>query len=601
MTKDFSENSRRDFFNSGSLVWVTSRLFAGEYMKMSQLFLPTLREVPADAVVISHQLMLRAGMIRKVAAGIYNFLPLGLRVIKKINRILTEEMNRSGGQEIMMPVVQPAEMWQESGRYQEYGPELLRFTDRKDAQFCLGPTHEEVVTCLVRDHVKSYKQLPLNLYQIQTKFRDEIRPRFGLMRGREFLMKDAYSFCADKQSQQAIYQEMYDCYHRIFNRCGLKFKAVSAATGSIGGDLSHEFQVLAQSGEDSIASCKQCGFTANVELAPITHHPEKTNAVALPMEEIHTPGTKTIEAVCEFLGLPQNTSIKSLVYECDGEVVLIMLRGDHKLSEAKLLKSLNAKKAVMASDEDVASKVGPAGFLGCVNLKAPIRVVADIDLKGSLNLVMGANKVDTHLKNVCLDRDIKSTEFFDLREAISGDHCGKCDGEYEFVRGIEVGHIFYLGQKYSKALNATFQNEAGESCVMEMGCFGIGVGRTAAASVEQNHDEKGIIWPKALAPFDIHLVTLGFDEEMMNEALKIKLSLEENGFEVLWDDRNERAGVKLNDADLVGIPLRLTLGSRGLKEKNLEVLVRSKQAEGVINVSLNADFVGEIKRIYDAI
>jgi prolyl-tRNA synthetase len=564
-------------------------------MRMSQLFLPTLREVPSDAVVISHQLMLRAGMIRKVAAGIYTFLPLGLRVIKKITKILTEEMNKSGGQEILMPLVQPAQMWQESGRYEEYGPELLRFQDRKDTWFCLGPTHEEVVTTLVRDHVKSYKQLPLNLYQIQTKFRDEIRPRFGLMRGREFIMKDAYSFCADKKSQEAIYQEMSDCYHRIFTRCGLRFKAVSAATGSIGGDLSHEFQVLAQSGEDSIASCTKCGFTANVELAGVGILPvAKSNAQPAPMEEIFTPNTKTIESVCEYLGTPQDQSIKSLVYQCDDDLVLIMLRGDHKLSEAKLQKALGAKRIAMADENDILASVGPVGFLGGVGCKPGVKIVADHALNGTSGLVMGANKVDTHLKNVFLERDVPGVKYLDLREASPGDICAKCEGAYEFLRGIEVGHIFYLGQKYSKALNATFQSETGETGVMEMGCYGIGVGRTAAAAIEQNHDEKGIIWPPSLAPFDVHVVTLGFDDALIEWANKITQTLEARGLEVLLDDRSERAGVKLNDADLIGCPVRITLGSRGLKEGAMEVLPRARQADGAIMIKDQEDFAGQI-------
>lgn len=545
-------------------------------MRMSKLFLPTLREVPADAQVISHQLMLRSGMIKKLAAGVYTFLPLGLRVIKKISKIIEQEMNNASGQEILMPVVQPAELWRESGRFNEYGPELLRFQDRKETWFCLGPTHEEVVTSLVRDHVKSYKSLPLTLYQIQTKFRDEIRPRFGLMRGREFIMKDAYSFCADKKSQDEVYQAMWDAYHRIFERCGLKFRAVKAATGSIGGDMSHEFQVLAQSGEDAIASCNACNYAANVELAEIRTEASPPSLNVEPLKELKTPGQKSIEEVSSFLKMDGKKFIKTLAFMIDDELVLALVRGDQEVSEAKLKSALRAKVVQKAEEAEVAKKVGPVGFIGPVGVS--VKVISDHCLKNGSSMVAGANQKDLHLANVDVARDM-NPEFFDIREAQSGDGCGQCGKPFEILRGIEVGHIFYLGKKYSKAMSATIQNENGETIEMEMGCYGIGVGRTAAASVEQNHDEKGIIWPKAIAPYEVHLVVLGVGTEIEAASLGIYEELQKAGLEVLFDDRDERAGVKLNDADLIGCPIRLTLGARGLKNGEVEVTLRSRSSE----------------------
>ncbi len=567
-------------------------------MRMSKLFLPTLREVPADATVISHQLMLRAGLIRKLASGIYTFLPLGLRVIKKISAILEQEINAAGGQEILMPVVQPAELWRESGRYEEYGPELLRFKDRKDTWFCLGPTHEEVVTALVRDHVKSYKNLPLTLYQIQTKFRDEIRPRFGLMRGREFIMKDAYSFCADKKSQDAVYQTMWDAYHRIFQRCGLQFRAVRAATGSIGGDMSHEFQVLAQSGEDAIASCDQCGYAANVELAvvkemaPLHHHEPSTE---LPTA-VETPNHKTIAEVAQLLGVGPERIIKAVAFVVDGHLVLALVRGDQDVSEAKLKSALTADSAMIADDATIANKIGPVGFIGPVAVERDIKIIADLSLRGLTDMVAGANIKDRHLNHVDVARDINA-EFFDIRQALENDPCGQCGAPFKILRGIEVGHIFYLGKKYSKAMGATFQNEHGETAEMEMGCYGIGVGRTAAAAIEQNHDERGIIWPVSLAPYHVHVVQLGVDEELTPAAMDIYHKLQSAGLEVLLDDRDERAGVKLNDADLIGCPIRLTIGTRGLKNREIELLERRLPSDQAVKMPLDGDFVGRIKEI----
>lgn len=566
-------------------------------MRLSKLFLPTLREVPADANVISHQLMLRAGLIRKVASGIYTFLPLGLRVIKKISTILQEEMNNASGQEILMPLVQPAELWNESGRFGEYGPELLRFKDRKDTWFCLGPTHEEVVTALVRDHVKSYKGLPLTLYQIQTKFRDEIRPRFGLMRGREFIMKDAYSFCADRASQDAVYQAMWDAYHRIFTRCGLQFRAVRAATGAIGGDLSHEFQVLAQSGEDAIASCDECNYAANVELAEIKeskvpHKDVRPEAY----KEIYTPKVKTIAEVSAFLEMPPENMIKSVVFDVDGQLVLALVRGDHEVSDAKIKRALESDVVQPASAEALKKAGLVEGFIGPINLSHVSRTIADHSLNGMSSMVVGANREDTHLCNIDVARDIK-TEFADIKQANLGDPCGQCGEPFKILRGIEVGHIFYLGKKYSKAMGALIQNEHGENTEMEMGCYGIGVGRTAAAAIEQNHDDKGIIWPASIAPYHVHMVQLGNDQELTLAVNDIYQRLVNSGIEVLLDDRDERAGVKLNDADLIGCPLRLTVGSRGIKARQIELTKRRAQGEGALVVSMDEDYVARIKML----
>lgn len=563
-------------------------------MLLSKLFLPTMREVPGDAVVISHQLMLRAGLIRKVAAGIYTYLPLGLRVIKKISAILEQEMSQAGAQEILMPMVQPSDLWRESGRFNEYGPELLRFKDRKDTAFCLGPTHEEVVCALVRDHVKSYKSLPLTLFQIQTKFRDEVRPRFGLMRGREFIMKDAYSFCADKKTQDHVYQTMWDAYHRIFQRCGLQFRAVRADTGSIGGDLSHEFQVLAQSGEDAIASCDKCSFAANVELAHIRPNESLAQADGAAMGEVATPGKHSIEDQAQHLGVTRQQFIKTLAYDIDGVLCLVLVRGDQEVSEAKLKKALKADSVGLASDQQVATEVGPLGFVGPFNTS--LKVFADNGLKGAASMFAGANKQGFHWSNVSLMRDVKP-EFHDIRQANNGDPCGECGASYRILRGIEVGHIFYLGTKYSKAMSASVQNEHGENVIMEMGCYGIGVGRTAAAAIEQNHDEKGIIWPVSIAPYHVHLVSLGIEEEVLSEAQALYQRLTAAGIEVLYDDRDERAGVKLNDADLIGCPLRITLGKRGVKNREFEALLRNQQAQGPSMISLDSDYPEAIKAL----
>lgn len=546
-------------------------------MRYSQLLIPTMKEDPADAQVASHRLMVRAGMIRKVTAGVYNYLPLGLRVIQKISQIIREEMNKAGAQEILMPFVQPAELWQETGRWDQMGPLLARFKDARGADFCLGPTHEEVVTDLVRREVKSYRQLPINLYQIQTKFRDEIRPRFGLMRGREFLMKDAYSFGRDQKDALDAYDDMFAAYQRIFTRCGLHFCAVEADTGAIGGNRSHEFQVLADTGEDAIASCNSCGYAANVELAEI-HAPDISEGDVDPMltlEKVHTPSKKTIADVSAFLGVLPSQTIKSMAYMIDGEVVLVLCRGDHEVNEIKLKKALGAVSLQLLTDANMIEHGLACGFVGPINLTGNIRIYADLQLKSSGLMVVGANEPDHHFGKASIGRDFQA-EYLDLKTATTGDLCGRCGNPFVIQRGIEVGHVFYLGTKYSKAMNASFLGDDGKDTLMEMGCYGLGVSRTAAAAVEQNHDENGIIWPMAIAPFQVSLVRISSDEESISAGDALYKSLILKGVEVLYDDRDERPGVKFKDNDLIGCPLRITIGGRSLKEGLVELKSRSE-------------------------
>jgi prolyl-tRNA synthetase len=545
-------------------------------MRYSQYFIPTVKETPADAEVISHKLLLRAGMVRKLAAGIYNYLPLGLRSLRKVETIVREEMDRAGAIEILMPGVQPAELWQESTRWEQYGKELLRFRDRKDAEFCLGPTHEEVVTDLVRREVKSYRQLPLNLYQIQAKFRDEIRPRFGLMRGREFIMKDAYSFDVDSEAADISYERMYQAYRRIFERCGLRFRAVEADTGSIGGSSSHEFMVLAESGEDAIASCNCCHYAANVEKAEARPFEAPEHAEPRPLEKVATPEKRSIEEVSAFLGVSASTMIKTLVLLADEEPVVALLRGDHDLNEIKLKNLLSATNIEMAPDEVVERVTGaPAGFAGPVGLKA--RIVADLAVQGMRNGVTGANEKDMHLKNVNLERDFRVERFADIRNVVHGDSCPRCgEGELEMWRGIEVGHVFKLGIKYSEALKATYLDAEGKERIIFMGCYGIGVSRTVAACIEQNNDENGIIFPIPIAPFHCIISAVNYTkEDAVREACdRIYAELTAAGVEVLLDDRDERPGVKFKDADLIGIPLRIVVGSKNLAEGKVELKER---------------------------
>ena len=544
-------------------------------MRTSQLFIPTLRQTPGEAEVVSHRLMLRAGMIRKVAAGIYTYLPLGLRVLKKIESIIRQEMNRAGAQELLMPILSPAELWRETGRWDFYGKELLRCRDRHDRDFCFGPTHEEVITDLFRREIRSYRQLPMNCYQIQTKFRDEIRPRFGLMRGREFIMKDAYSFDADEDSARLSYQKMYDAYERIFTRCGLKFRAVEADTGLIGGSMSHEFMVLADTGEETIVYDEGGSYAANVELAETTPPTEEDDAAPLALEAVQTPGTKTVEEVCAFLKVSPDRLVKTLLYQTSaGDVIAVLIRGDHEANAIKINRFLGTTEITLASAETVsAASSAPVGFAGPVGLTG-IRIIADHAVKAMRNFVVGGNKNDTHLINANWERDFAVEAFLDLRLARAGDRSPRSDGRLQEAKGIEVGHVFLLGIKYSQAMNATFLDADGQETLAIMGCYGIGVSRTAAASIEQNHDDKGMIWPVPIAPFHVHLLPVTASEQVVQTAGMLYDACLEAGVEVLWDDRDERAGVKFNDADLIGAPFHVTIGDRGLKQGVIELKQR---------------------------
>ena len=563
-------------------------------MRYSQYLLNTLKETPADAEVISHQLMMRAGMIRKIAAGIYSYLPLGLRSIRKVEQIIREEMNRAGAIELLMPMVVPAELWQESTRWEQYGKELLRLKDRKDADFCLGPTHEEVITDIVRREVRSYRQLPLNLYQIQSKFRDEIRPRFGLMRGREFIMKDAYSFDVDEAGADVAYDKMYQAYRRIFERCGLRFRAVEADTGNIGGSSSHEFMVLADSGEDAIVSCDSCEYAANVEKAELRDAGGDFPVPTQALTKVATPGQRTIEEVAGFLQVEPARLIKTLILRTDGgETVAVLLRGDRELNDIKLCRLLDCNEVELADEETVRRVTGaPSGFAGPVGLKG--RILADFEVRAMGDAVTGANEVDTHYTGVACGRDFTVETFADLREAVAGDFCPRCAGKLEVWRGIEVGHVFKLGTKYSQALGATFLDAQGQEQVIFMGCYGIGVGRTVAAAIEQNHDENGIVFPMPIAPFQVIVTMVNpNDAEVCAAAEKLYAELLERGIEVLLDDRDERPGSKFKDADLLGIPLRVTVGARGLKDGALEVQERRSGAREMLPLAEVAEAVAE--------
>jgi prolyl-tRNA synthetase len=531
-------------------------------MKRSQLFLPTMKDVPAEAEVISHQLMLRAGFIRRVAAGIYSYLPLGHRVMQKVAQIIREEMNRAGAQELLLPAVQPAELWQESGRWELMGKEMMRLKDRHERDFCLGPTHEEVVTDLARREIRSYRQLPLMLYQVQTKFRDEIRPRFGLMRGREFVMKDAYSFDRDDAGADASYRKMYDAYGAVFSRCGLRYSAVEAESGAIGGSYSQEFMVLADTGEDAIAVCDGCHYAANVERAEIAADPAlQPGDAPKPLAAVATPGRTTVEAVAAYLGVPRRAVVKTLLYEADGRVVGVLVRGDRQVNEAKLAKYLQSG-GVRLADRATVERVtgGPEGYSGPVGLTG-VPIVADAEVRGLGNLVVGANAPDMHYVNANAGRDFGVDRYLDVRVVSEADPCARCGKPLRLVRGIEVGHVFKLGTKYSTAMGATYLDADGTAHPIVMGCYGIGVGRTAAAAVEQHHDADGIIWPLPIAPLQVTVVPVSVtDSRGWETAQSLHDALEAAGVEVLLDDRDERPGVKFKDADLIGLPLRVTVG-----------------------------------------
>ena len=542
-------------------------------MRTSQFLLATVKETPSDAEIISHQLMIRAGMIRKLAAGIYSWLPLGLRVLRKAESVVREEMDRSGAQEVLMPSVQPAELWQESGRWEDYGPELLRFTDRHEREFCYGPTHEEVITTLMRNEIQSYRQLPANFYQIQWKFRDEIRPRFGVMRGREFLMKDAYSFDIDPEGMQKIYQVMHQTYHRIFTRLGLETRAVTADSGTIGGSHSHEFHVLADSGEDPIALCSSCDYTANVEAVPTVGGegapPEGEN----PLTKVHTPGVKTIDDVCGQLKLPAGSAIKTLVVDgIDGPVALL-LRGDHDLNTIKAEKMERVSAPLTFADPKTIHSIAGAGVGSVGPLGLSIPIIADHAVLSLADFVCGANEEAFHLTGVNWGRDLPQPKGADLRNVNEGELCPECgEGKLQIRRGIEVGHIFQLGTKYSESMEATCLSDEGKITTLWMGCYGIGVSRIVAAAIEQSHDDNGIIWPAPLAPFDISIVPIGFNKskKVAEVVNRLEKELTAAGFDLLVDDRNERPGVMFADMDLIGIPHRLVVGERSLERGCVE-------------------------------
>lgn len=535
-------------------------------MRWSTSYIPTLKEAPADAEVISHKLLIRAGMVRKLTSGIYIYLPLGLKTLEKAAQIVREEMNEAGALELLMPMVQPADLWQETGRWEFYGKELLRFQDRHNRDYCLGPTHEEVITDLVRGEVRSYRQLPLNLYQIQTKFRDEIRPRFGLMRGREFMMKDAYSFDATDAGADESYRKMFDAYMRIFTRMGLKFRAVQADSGSIGGNFSHEFHVLAETGEDTIAACTACQYAANVERAEVVWKGKACTDSCPDVEEVHTPGAHSVEEVCAFMKIAPQTLVKTMLFAVDGKPVAALVRGDREVNDVKLKNLLNAATVEFATPEQVTAWTkAPVGFAGPVGLDGVPRVYADLELQGGNDWVTGANKGDMHLRHVDLSRDANITAYADLRTITEADPCPQCGGRLELPKGIEVGHVFKLGTKYSEPMKAVFLDEKGKEQTMIMGCYGIGVSRVVASCIEQRNDEGGIVFPPPLAPFEVVLLNLDSkNTEVCNRVDSIYGDLMAEGRDVLLDDRDERPGVKFKDADLIGVPMQLVVGGKGL-------------------------------------
>ena len=564
-------------------------------MRASAFHLNTLKEAPNEAEIASHQLMLRAGMIRKLAGGVYNYMPMGLRVIRKIERIIREEMDAAGALELLMPVVQPAELWMESGRWTEYGPELLRIKDRHGRDFVLQPTSEEVITDIARNEIQSWRQLPVNFYHIQTKFRDERRPRFGVMRGREFTMKDAYSFDRDVEGAQKSYRIMYDAYMKIFNRMGLTFRAVSADTGSIGGSQSHEFQVIADIGEDLIVYDPESDYAANIELAAAPCLIATRSPASSPMTLTPTPGASKCEAVAELLGIPLASTIKSIVLATDPEkgpaqIWLLLLRGDHELNEIKAGKIEGLNKGFrFATESEIIDTFGcKPGYLGPVGTKQPVKVIADLTVSNMHDFVVGANQEDAHLTGVNWGRDLPEPDLItDLRNVVVGDTSPSGKSKLAIQRGIEVGHVFYLGTKYSKALNATFLDESGKPALMEMGCYGIGVTRIAGAAIEQNHDERGIVWPRAIAPFEVVVCGLGWgkSEAVREESEKIYNALKAAGVDVILDDRDQRPGIMFAEWELIGVPVRITVGDRGLKDGIVEVLLRKETEAARVSLS----------------
>ncbi|XJZ28532.1 proline--tRNA ligase [Bacillota bacterium Lsc_1132] len=543
-------------------------------MRQSMTLIPTLREIPADAEIKSHQLLLKAGFIRQNASGIYSYMPLGRRVLQKIETIVREEMDKAGAVEMLMPALQQAELWQESGRWYTYGPELMRLNDRNQREFALGATHEEVITSLVRDEVKSYKRLPLTLYQIQTKFRDEKRPRFGLLRGREFVMKDAYSFHSNTDSLDKVYQALFEAYSNVFRRCQLNFRAVIADSGAMGGKDTHEFMVLSDIGEDTIAYSDTSNYAANIEMAPVNMEYSKSNEPAKQLEKVLTENKKTIAEVAEFLKVTADKCIKSLLFKVDDQNVLVLVRGDHEVNDIKLKNLFNAGVVELASQEETKEVLScPVGSLGPIGVNN-VRIVADHAVKAIVNGVCGANEENYHYINVIPERDFEVNQFADLRYIQEGDPSPDGQGTIHFAKGIEVGHVFKLGTRYSEAMNATYLDENGKAQPMIMGCYGIGVSRTLAAVAEQYNDENGLVWPANLAPYQVHVIAVNMkDEGQVSLAESIYNDLLEKHYEVLFDDRNERAGVKFADSDLIGLPIRITVGKKA-SEGMVELKVR---------------------------
>ena len=567
-------------------------------MRASNLYAPTLRNTPAEAEIVSHQLMYRAGMIRKVAGGMYTFLPLGWRVIRKIEQIIREEMDAAGGQEIMMPILQPGELWQESGRWSAYGAEMMRIKDRHGRDFCLGPTHEEMITDLVRDELHSYKQLPVMLYQIQDKFRDERRPRFGLMRSREFIMKDLYSFDKDPEGMMVSYQKMYDAYSKIYTRMGLEYRPVEADSGAIGGGHSHEFTVLADAGESNIAYCSQCDYAASDEKAELKPETMPTEE-ALPLEKVSTPGTNTIESLCDFLKIPAEKTIKAVAYQTDtDELVLVFIRGDHDVNEVKVLNQVEGALELRMADEDVIQAAGGCpGFMGPIGIKKGTHVFVDASVMNVQNGVTGANEKDAHYKNVNPQRDFDKDAIVisDFRMVKEGDPCPHCGAPMKMTRGIEAGQVFALGTKYSAAMGATFLDEQGKEQPLYMGCYGIGVGRTMAAAIEQNNDKDGIVWPRAIAPFEVVVAVVNAKkDDQLAYGESIYKECQAAGIDTLLDDRKERAGVKFKDCDLIGYPLRVTIGPKAVEGDTIESKVRKT---GEVLTCQRGEYLAKVKEL----
>ncbi|MDQ0142651.1 proline--tRNA ligase [Cupriavidus necator] len=570
-------------------------------MKASQFFISTLKEAPADAEIVSHKLMMRAGMIKKLGAGIYNYMPIGLRVIRKVENIVREEMNRAGAVELSMPVIQPAELWQETGRWDKMGPELLRLKDRHERDFAVQPTSEEVVTDIARSEIRSYKQLPVNFYQIQTKFRDERRPRFGIMRGREFTMKDAYSFDRDTDGLRKSYENMYDAYVRIFRRFGLEFRAVAADNGAIGGSGSHEFHVIAETGEDAIVYCPTSAYAANMEAAEALPLLAERAAPTQDLVKTFTPEKVKCEQVAAFLNLPLETNVKSIVLATDGDagtqIWLLLIRADHELNEVKASKVPGLADFRFATENEIVDAFGsPPGYLGPIGMKKPVKVVADRTVANMSDFVCGANYRDYHYTGVNWGRDLPEPIVADLRNVVAGDASPDGQGTLEICRGIEVGHVFMLGTRYSESMNATFLDENGKTQPMQMGCYGIGVTRILGAAIEQNFDERGIIWPAAIAPFAVVICPVGYDrsEAVKAEADRIHAELLAAGVDVILDDRGERPGVMFADWELIGVPHRVVVGDRGLKDGKVEYQGRRDAQATPVSV---AEVVGHVRSL----